>query len=127
MDNNWLKIIILTLVFCVFSSISVVLTGSRDLISGDIFQKFFKILLDWRFILAFVLSVASRFIFILINNALLSVPNIANSSTTITVFITSLGYFFVVVLNVLFLHETMTLRQWGGALLVVLGVVLITS
>ena len=127
MDTNWIKVIVLTLVFCIFSSISVVLTGSRDLISGDIFQRFFKIIVDWRFILAFILSVASRFLFILINNTLLSVPSMAKSSTTITVFITSIGYFFTVVLNILFLHESLTLKQWGGAFLIIVGIVVLTS
>jgi len=122
-----LKVIILTFAFCLFSSISIVLTGNRDLISGDILSKFFRIMLDWRFILAFCLSVAARFIFILINNALLSIPTLAKSSTTVTVFITSTAYFFTVALNVVFLHESLTQKQWGGAFLVIVGVVLLTS
>ncbi len=126
MDSNLLKVALLTLVFCVVTSISIVLTGNRELISGDIFQRFFKIIFDWRFILAFVLAVVARFTFILINNALLSIPALAKSSTTITVFITSTSYLTTVLLNVLFLHESLTLRQWGGAFFVILGVVLLT-
>ena len=127
MDQNILKLIILTLVFCIVTSTSIVLTGNRELISGDLFSKFFKILLDWRFILAFCLSVVSRLSFIFINNTLLSIPNLAKSSTTVTVFITSISYFFTVVLNVIFLNESLTQKQWGGALLVIIGVVLLTS
>ncbi len=126
MDSNLLKVVLLTLLFCVVTSISIVLTGNRELISGDIFQRFFKIIFDWRFILAFVLAVVARFTFILINNALLSIPSLAKSSTTITVFITSTSYLTTVLLNVIFLHESLTLRQWGGAFFVILGVVLLT-
>jgi len=126
MDSNLLKVVLLTLLFCVVTSISIVLTGNRELISGDIFQRFFKIIFDWRFILAFALAVVARFTFILINNALLSIPSLAKSSTTITVFITSTSYLTTVLLNVIFLHESLTLRQWGGAFFVILGVVLLT-
>ena len=126
MDGAGIRVIVFTFIFCVVSSISVVLTGSRDLIGGNIFQRFFQIIFDWRFILAFALAVASRFLFILINNALLSIPSLAKSSTTITVFITSFGYFFTIVLNMIFLHESLTIKQWGGALFVIIGVVLLT-
>lgn len=127
MDRNLLKVALLTLLFCVVTSISIVLTGNRELISGDIFRRFFKIIFDWRFILAFLLAVVARFTFILINNALLSIPSLANSSTTITVFITSISYVTTVLLNVIFLHERLSLTQWGGAFFVILGVVLLTS
>ena len=127
MDSNIIKVVVLTLVFCVVTSISIVLTGNRELISGDIFARFFKIIFDWRFILAFVLAVAARFTFILINNALLSVPSLAKSATSITVFITSSSYLFTVALNVIFLHESLTTKQWGGAFFVILGVVLLTA
>jgi len=127
MDSNALQVILMTLGFCLVSSFSIVLTGNRDLISGDIFGRFFQIILDWRFILAFGLSVLARFLFILINNALLAIPSLAKGSTTITAFITSLALVFTVVLNVLLLHESMTLKQWGGAAFVILGIVLLTS
>lgn len=126
MDSNLLKVALLTLLFCVVTSISIVLTGNRELISGDIFRRFFKIIFDWRFILAFLLAVVARFTFILINNALLSIPSLAKSSTTITVFITSISYVTTVLLNVIFLHESLSLTQWGGAFFVILGVVLLT-
>lgn len=126
MDNNLLKVALLTLLFCVVTSISIVLTGNRELISGDIFHRFFKIIFDWRFILAFLLAVVARFTFILINNALLSIPSLAKSSTTITVFITSISYVTTVLLNIIFLHERLSLAQWGGAFFVIFGVVLLT-
>ena len=127
MDGNIVKVIVFTLLFCITTSVSVVLTGNRDLISGNLLNRFFSIVLDWRFILAFVLAILSRLLFIFINNALLSISTLAKNSTTVTVFITSLSYFAILALNIIFLHETMSLKQWGGAVLVIIGIVLLTA
>lgn len=123
----WLQIIIFTVLFCLATAGSIVLLGDRSLISGNLFslKKLFSIAVSWKFIAAILMAVAARMTFILINNNLLKIPKLANSSTTVTVFITTLGYFFVIVANWLFLDERLSITQLTGCVIVLIGICLI--
>ncbi|NLG39341.1 MAG: hypothetical protein GX545_05400 [Fibrobacter sp.] len=119
-----IQIISLIVIFGVLSAASIVLSGNRGLISGDISGKnFLQLLLDIRFILAMILAVGSRFTFIFINNSLLKFPNLANNSTTITTFVTASSYVFIIAANFLFLNERLTVQQAVGATLVMIGII----
>jgi drug/metabolite transporter (DMT)-like permease len=119
------QVILLTLLFDLATGFSIVLTGDRSMISGNLFNHFFQILLNWKFILAMILAVGSRLFFILINNQLLKIPTLAKNSTTITVFITASSYIFIILLNYFFLNERITLQQIIGSIIVVAGVIVI--
>ena len=122
-----IKVIILTLAFTITTAVSTALTGSRDLITGDIFKKITIIILDWRFILAMVLAVCSRFLFIWINSTLLTIPSLAKNSTTITVFVTAISYIFIILTNSVILQESLTLKQYSGAAIVIIGIFVMLS
>jgi drug/metabolite transporter (DMT)-like permease len=120
-----LLIVILIIVFSIFNATSIVFTGNRGLISGQILgTDFFRLIFDWRFIFAMILAVGSRFTFIYINNLLLKIPNLANNSTTITSFVTAFSFVFIIVANYFFLNERLTIQQITGAFLIIGGVVL---
>ena len=69
-----------------------------------------------------VIAGVCRISFIMLNNALLKVPRLANSSTSITTFATLLSLGFVLVANYLFLNEKLNLPQAIGAFIVIFGV-----
>jgi drug/metabolite transporter (DMT)-like permease len=123
-----LVVVILIILFGIFNTASVVFTGNRGLISGDIFGKdFFNLILNWRFILAMILAIGSRFTFIYINNLLLKIPHLANSSTTITSFATALSFIFIIIANYFYLDERLTLQQFIGAIFIMGGIVLMVK
>lgn len=118
----------LTILFGIFSAASIVFTGDRGLISGNLRgSNFIHLILDKRFIFAMILAVASRFTFIFINNTLLQMPEFAKNSTTITSFITAISYIFIIVANYLFLHERLTVTQIIGAGLVMVGIAIMVK
>lgn len=121
-------ILLFIFLYGVFSAASVVITGDRRLISGNLTgNDFFRMILDWRFILAMILAVGSRFTFIFINNTLLKIPNLAKNSTTITTFVTASSYVFIIAANFIFLQERLTLQQTLGAGLVLAGIIVMMS
>lgn len=81
-----------------------------------------SLIFNWKFILAMVFAVVCRISFIMLNNALLKVPRLASSSTTITTFATLLSLGFVLVANYLFLNEKLSLQQVIGAFIILVGV-----
>jgi len=122
------SIVIWTIIFSIATVISILLTGSRTLISGDItFFRIIHILLDWRFILGAAFAFIARLSFIMINNALYKIPSLSNSSTTITTFITAVSMIFVVIANHYFLKEQLNNTQIFGAILIFIGIFFITK
>ncbi len=118
-----LNVIFWTIMFSLVTVISIVLTGSRSLISGDInLIRIIQIIFSWQFILAAGFAFLARMFFIMVNNSLLKIPNLAQSSTSITAFITSIAMIFVVIANVYFLHEKINFTQGIGATLMLIGV-----
>lgn len=120
-------VILWIFLFCIATVVSITLTGSRSLISGDLtFPKVIHMMLDWRFILAASFAFLARLLFILVNNALLKIPHLAQGSTTITMFVTSIAIVFVILANYYFLGERISLTQGIGAGIILFGILVIT-
>lgn len=117
-------IILWLIIYCIANTLSIVLIGDRSLISGNLLNpdNIIRLIFNWKFILAMVFAVVCRISFIMLNNALLKVPRLANSSTSITTFATLLSLGFVLVANYLFLNEKLNLQQVVGAFIVLVGV-----
>jgi len=124
---HWFQIIIFTLFFCLATAGSIVLLGDRSLISGDLFsfKKLVTIALHWKFIVALFMAIIARLAFILINNNLLKIPKLANNSTTVATFITTIAYLFVIIANWLFLDERLSGTQLTGCSIILLGICLV--
>jgi drug/metabolite transporter (DMT)-like permease len=120
-----IQVILLALLFNLATAFSIALTGDRGIIAGNMAAHFWQILFNWKFILAMVLAVASRLLFMLINNQLLKIPSLAQNSTTITVFLTASSYIFIVLVNFLILNEHLTLQQIIGSVVVIAGIFII--
>jgi drug/metabolite transporter (DMT)-like permease len=122
-----IKVILLAFAFSLTNALSTSITGNRDLISGNFLSRITSIIFDWRFILAMALAVGSRFLFIWINSTLLTIPSLARNSTTLTVFITTISYIFIIVANAVILQESLTLKQYSGAAIVIIGIIIMLS
>lgn len=118
------SLLLWVIIYCLTASYSIVLLGDRALISGNLlnFRAIFNLILHWKFFAAMFLAVFSRMSFVMVNNALLKIPEIANTSTTVTTFILTISYVFVIVVNSIHLKERLSLSQGFGAALVVAGI-----
>lgn len=121
-------VILYTILFSLVTVISILLTGSRSFISGGELNlmKIVRMVLDWHFILGAGFAFLARLLFIMVNNSLLKIPNLANSSTTITMFITSIAMVFVIIANYYFLGERINVSQGVGAFIILVGIFVIT-
>lgn len=121
------QVILWTIVYSISTAISITLLGQRDLISGNLFslEKILQLLINWRFLVSMIFALIARFAFIMTNNALLKIPRLADSSTTITAFITLICLIFIVIANFLFLKEKINTQNILGALIIVIGVFII--
>ena len=121
-------VILYTVLFSFVTVISILLTGSRSFINGSDLTPLgiLKMLFDWHFILGASFAFMARLFFIMVNNSLLKIPNLANTSTTITMFITSIALVFVIIANYYFLGERINLTQGVGAFVIIIGILLIT-
>lgn len=119
-----IQIIFWTIVFSVAGAGTTILLGDRGLLTGNMLTwgKFFQLLFHWRFILAMLLAFLARYSFMVINSNLLKIPSLAQNSTNITAFITSVGIVFLVAGNYLFLGERVNFQQGIGAALIMLGI-----
>jgi drug/metabolite transporter (DMT)-like permease len=117
-------IIFWTIIYCVSSSISIVLVGDRNLISGNLFSwdAIISLLFNWKFIVAMLLAIFSRLSFIMLNNSFLKIPRLASISTTLTTFVTLLSLIFIVGANYFILHEKLNTQQMIGAFIIIVGV-----
>jgi len=124
MSETVVLIVLLLIVYCLATAFSIVLLGSRELISGNLFQldNIIKLVFSWRFILSMTLAIVSRITFILINSSLLKIPYLAGIATTVAVFITLLSIIVIVLVNHIFLKETLNLKQAIGAFIVLIGI-----
>ena len=114
-------------IYCITSVISIVLLGDKQLISGNLFQikNILLLILNWKFIVSMSLAVLTRLTFILLNNAILKIPTLANASTTITTFISLISLIFIVIANHFYLNEKLNLQQGIGAFVILIGVAII--
>lgn len=122
-------VILYTFLFSLVTVISILLTGSRSFLTGGELTplKIMWMLVDWHFIVGAGFAFLARLFFIMINNQLLKMPELAGSSTTITAFITSIAMIFVVIANYYFLGERISLTQGIGAFVILFGIFLITK
>lgn len=121
-------VILYTILFSFVTVVSILLTGSRSFISGSNLTPVavIKMLVDWHFILGAGFAFMARLFFIMVNNSLLKIPELATSSTTITTLITSIATVFVIIANYYFLGEKISLTQGVGAFVILFGIFLIT-
>jgi len=121
-------VILYTILFSLVTVISILLTGSRSFISGSNLtpMAIIKMLFDWHFLLGATFAFAARLFFIMINNSLLKIPDLAGSSTTVTTFITSIAMVFVIIANYYFLGEKINTTQGVGVFVILFGIFLIT-
>jgi drug/metabolite transporter (DMT)-like permease len=123
-----LSVIILTVLFSITTVISILLLGSRSIISGNMdFSGVIHILFSWQFILGAVFAFMSRLIFMLINGALYKIPGLSSSSTTITTLITTVSLVFVIIANIIFLNERISPIQAMGAVIIFIGIFLVAK
>ena len=123
-----LDVVLWTVLFSVMTAASILLLGSRAIVSGNIdLPRLITIFFDWRFILGVAFAFGSRVCFLLVNNALLRVPGLDSGATTITAFITSIALVFVVAANYLFLDERLTTLQIVGAFIIIVGIIVMTA
>lgn len=125
----WLQIIFLILVYCLSTTISIVIVGDRSLISGNLFKNhaLINLLFNWKFIVAMCFAILSRISFVLLNNSFLQVPRLASISTTLTTFVTLLSLAFVVFANFFFLNEKLNTQQLIGAVIILVGIIVIVK
>ena len=116
-------VIFWTFIFSATTATSIVLLGNRDLISGNLFslKGITNLIFNWRFVISMICAISARFAFIMTNNTLLKIPRLAESSTTITTFITMFSLIVIVVANIIFLKEKMHLDQGIGATIILFG------
>jgi drug/metabolite transporter (DMT)-like permease len=123
-----LQVIGLTVLFSIATVISILLLGSRSIIAGDMnFIRILQILLSWQFLLGAVFAFAARMIFMVLNSVIYKIPELSASSTTITTLITTVSLLFVIVANYFFLGEKISTIQIIGAVVIFIGIFLITA
>lgn len=123
-----LQVIGLTVLFSIATVISILLLGSRTIIAGDMnFMRILQILISWQFLLGAVFAFAARMIFMVLNSVIYKIPELSASSTTITTLITTVSLVFVIIANYFFLDEKITTIQIVGAVIMFIGIFLITA
>jgi drug/metabolite transporter (DMT)-like permease len=117
-------VIFWAIIFSLSTAFSIVLLGDRNLISGNILQykSFVHLIFHGKVILSLIFALISRFAFILMNNSLLKIERFADSSTTITAFISSFSFIFIVIINYIFLDERLNVQQLFAAALIMTGI-----
>lgn len=121
-----LMIFIWISLFSITTAISVVLMGSKDIISPDFtIRHILGLFLNWKFILGIGFAFLTRIIFLLLNNSIYNIEHLSNSSTTITFLATTISIFIVLIVNHFFLDENLNMGQSLGALMILVGIFLL--
>lgn len=112
------------IVYCIAASASIVLLGDRSLLSGNLLSSsgVLAVMTNWRFPVAMALALLARLSFTMVNAHVLKIPRLQSSATTITTFVTAISFLAIVAANALFLEERLSIRQGVGALLVIIGI-----
>lgn len=123
-----LQIALYTILFSAATVISILLLGSRTLIAGDMnFMRILQILISWQFILGAFFAFAARLLFMMLNSVIYKIPELSASSTTLTTLITTVSLVFVIIANYFFLDEKISPIQIIGAIVIFIGIFLITT
>jgi drug/metabolite transporter (DMT)-like permease len=118
-----LELFFFVLIFSLAGTMTTVLLGDRNLLSGNLltFHNLFALLIHWKFILAMLCAFVARYSFMLINSQLLKNPALAPNSTTVTALITSVSFLFLLAGNAIFLGERLNMQQGLGGTLIIIG------
>lgn len=123
-----LQVILLTILFSIATVVSILLLGSRSIIGGDMnFMRILQILFSWQFLLGAVFAFLARLIFMILNSVIFKIPELSASSTTVTTLITTVSLIFVIIANYFFLGEKIGTMQIIGAVVIFIGIFLITT
>ena len=129
MSNNILKLLFWIVSYSLAMAFSIALLGDRAILSGNLF--FFigviKIIFHWKFALSMCMALFARVAFVMVNNSLLFIPHLAANSTTVTAFILVIAYVAVVIVNGIFLNESLSLLQYFGASMIIVGLLVMLS
>ena len=119
-----IDVIFWTLIYSIATAFSIVLLGQRDLISGNLLdlKRLFLLIINWKFIVSMLFALTARMAFVMTNSSLLKIPRLADSSTTITTFITLFCLILVVIANIIFLKEKINVAQGVGAAMIMIGI-----
>ncbi len=119
-----IQVIIWTILFSISSALSIVLLGQRDLLGKNIFSPkgFLELILNYKFILSMLFALISRVSFMMTNQSLYKIPRLSNSSTTITLLITTTSILLTILANYIFLKERFSLTQVVGGIIILVGV-----
>ena len=124
-----LRLIILSALWSATAAVSIALTGDRKLLAegtsspaGAVWMIF-----NWKFIVAMGLAVFTRVLFIYINSAVVQIPSLASSATTVTAFMTAVSYPVVIATNAWMLGEGLSLRQYLGTALILAGIFVVCT
>jgi drug/metabolite transporter (DMT)-like permease len=121
------QVVVLTILFSLATVASILLLGSRTIISDHMdAARILHLLFSWQFIVGAVFAFLARLFFMMINSALFKMPSLADSSTTITTLITTVSLLFVIVANYFFLNERISITQALGAVVIFIGIFLVT-
>lgn len=122
-------LVVYSLLFATVNALSVALTGDRQLLSGNFrsVSGVLGFLLNWRFILAMVLAVVARLLFVAINSATLSIPSLARNATTVASLVSAASYPAIIAMNAYLLNERLTGRQYAATGMILAGIWLACS
>lgn len=111
------------LVYAIVVAASIIFIG-RPL--GTLHAKsLFMLLFDWRFIIGCFFALGARFIFVIINNLASKNPQLSHAHLTIAALATQISIIAIIVANAVFLHEHLRPIQYGGAAMILAGMLLI--
>ncbi|MDQ3123135.1 MAG: hypothetical protein M3Q14_00395 [bacterium] len=123
-----LQVVSLTILFSLATVASILLLGSRAIIGQEMtFMRVLQLIFTWQFILGAFFAFSARVFFIILNSVIYRIPELSTSSTTITTLITTLSLVFVIIANYFFLDERLSAIQIVGAIVIFIGIFLITT
>ena len=120
-----LILIFLTLIFCISTSLSVYITGQRHVLEAFNSFKYINFNILKTVFIAFFFGIIARVTFLYINKLLYNIPKFSDSSTLLTVSITSLSYIFIIAVNSFFLKEEYNNQIYLGFFLIVIGILVV--
>ncbi len=120
------QLIALAAAYGIFNAVSIALTGNRALLAGNFFtpRGLLALVTNWRFVLAMLLAVCTRFVFVWMNRSVVFLPGLASSATTVTALVTALSYPVILGVNAVMLGERFSGSQLVGTGLIMTGIYL---
>jgi len=112
------------LAYAIVVAASIIFIGKP--IEGQLqLKSLLSLLIDWRFLLGGVLALGARFVFVIINNLASKEAALANAHLTIAALATQISILAIILANAIFLGEQLRPIQIVGAVVIVVGVMLV--